>query len=263
MRFLATTAAAVIAVVLATGATGPIAQATPDAERRAAFKATLNASKTEVISGKRLILTGMVKPARKGTRVVLQKRTGDKWLVEARLKTNARGVFRYTDKPHAAGIRKYRVVVPAAGRTHRGVSKPVTVGVYAWKSLSRMQERSADNTLNRGTVTFAGTPYYPGFVGVSGTSGSIEWNVFRKCIRLTARFGNNDDADTGSTANVSVLEDGMSGFAKSYGLAQSSIQTVDIRGAFRIAFAWTGSSGGVPTTGSYPTMAEPKVLCAM
>ena len=262
MKLPARTAAAMLTVTLAAGLGTPLAQAAPDTERRAAFRPTLQASKAEVISGKRLILTGKVKPARKGTKVVLQKRTGDTWRTEKRLTTNARGVFRYTDRPHTAGFRKYRVVVPASGKTGRGLSKPITVGVYAWQSLKKLPNRS-DNYTFWHSVTFGGTAFDPAVSGKYTGSGYMDWNVFNKCIRLTARFGNNDEANLGSVANVSVLEDGVSGFAKSYGVGQSSVQTVDIRNAFRIAFSWTSTSGGAPTDGGRATMAVPMVLCAM
>lgn len=59
------------------------------------------------------MISGKVSPAAKGGKVILQKRiNGHKWVTEAKLKTRGSGAYSYADKPHAAGARQYRAVVP-------------------------------------------------------------------------------------------------------------------------------------------------------
>ena len=97
MLFSARAGIAGLVVALAAGLTAPVAVAAPSHDRRAVVaKATLTANRATVLSANRVVLSGKVKPARRGTVVLLQKRVRDatKWETEVRLKTGRGGAFR-------------------------------------------------------------------------------------------------------------------------------------------------------------------------
>ncbi|GAA1771523.1 hypothetical protein GCM10009795_016950 [Nocardioides hankookensis] len=258
--------------VLALGAAltaGLVAPATSDAapaQRKAAFKVTLKASSTKAVVGKPLIVAGKVKPAVKGTPVVLQRKlAGGKWAVEARLKTSKKGAYTYTDKPHIAGVRQYRAVVPKAGKVRPGVSRAVKVTVYAWHSLTDTPTRTATGTGTLYGTKIAGKTYSPSYGPTDGAFvGNADWNLDPTCTTLRVRFGNGDDSDEGATAHLTLTGDGETLFTGSYGLTQSAVKTFDIRKVFRLAYSWTSTAAGsdVPAPGAQPLLAQPELLCA-
>jgi hypothetical protein len=261
----------VVALAAALAAGPTTASATAGAapvERKAAFKPALSASSSKVVAGKRLILAGKVKPATKGGVVLLQKRLGDsrKWTDEARLKVGRKGTYHYTDKPHAAGVRHYRVVAPKAGRIAAGRSKAVKVTVYRWQSLSKVDIRSQGWTYLDSSLSINAKEYGPAFVGANYNSvGSVDWNLERACLRLKARFGNSDESDDLATATVSLIADGETSYTKTFALAQSEERSIDITGVFRLGFHWTSANPDGPVqdqSGASAVFAEPVVLCA-
>src|SRR6478752_1865846 len=168
MNLVSKLGVAALAAALTAGLTVPAASAghAPVA-RKAAYKPTLKASSPTVEATKKLVLSGKVKPATKGTKVVLEKRIGDskKWSTEAKLKVSKKGTYTYIDRPRRAGVRYYRVVVPKVGKVKAGKSKPVKVTVAAWQSLANLPFRKAEFTgvLWNG-ATIAGTSYSPSIV---------------------------------------------------------------------------------------------------
>lgn len=257
-----------LGVVLAAGLTAPAATAAQaPTERRAAYQPTLKASKTTVIAGQKLVLSGRVKPAAKGGAVVLQKRIeGRKWAVEKRLKMTKAGKFRYVDKPSTPGVRSYRVVVPKAGAVKAGRSKPVKVTVMRWVALAQLPVRAIDGTRANTTVNIGGKQYAGSVVSNSGVAeGTIDWNLDPSCTTLRTRFGAGDDGDTDATAHVTLTGDSEQLYSGQFALTQSETRTVDISDVFRLAFAWSSTKAGVlePQAGAVATMATPQLLCAI
>lgn len=262
--------AGLVVVLVAAGLTAPAAAASPTHDRRAAVaKPTLTASRTTLLSRQSLVLAGKVKPARKGTVVVLQKlvRDAKKWETEARLTTGRGGAFRYVDKPARGGVRRYRVIVPKAGKVRQRVSKPVKVTVYRWQSLAAVEVRAQTATSVVDQVMINAVRYGPALVGyrTDYQQGFYDWNLNRACLRLETRIGNSDDSDDLAIANVSLVADGSTLYARSFGLAESEATTLDLTGILRLAFRWTSTNpGGTPQdqTGASATLAGPRVLCA-
>lgn len=257
---------AALAAALTAGLSAPAAVAGPaPTERRAAYQPTLKASSAKVISGKKLILSGKVKPA--ATSVVLQKRVGAGWKTEARLKVSKKGTYSYTDKPNRTGVRYYRVVAPKAGKVKAGTSKPVKVTVYAWRSLAGTAFRQSESTDLIYNASIAGKRYSPA-VGPQGDAvqGYADWNLDPTCTTLRVRIGNGDQSDANATASI-VLADAIRGttlVSKSFGLTQSELRSFDVSDIFRLSFTWTSTVGGspVPQAGAQPLLAEPELLCA-
>jgi hypothetical protein len=267
MKLSSTITVLALGAALTAGLVAPAtATATGPTERKAAFKVTLKASTTKAVAGKRLIIAGKVKPAVKGGPVILQKKlTGRKWVVEARLKTSKKGTFTYTDKPQQLGVRQYRAVVPKAGKVRAGVSKPVKVTVYAWRSLSSINARTAVGTQVLFDTKIAGKSYSPSYGPEGGAvQGNADWNLDPTCTTLRVRFGNGDDSDEGAIANLVLTGDGTTLFSGSFGLTASTAKTFDIRSVFRLAYSWTSTVPGsdVPTAGAQPLLAQPELLCA-
>lgn len=261
MKLYARIAAAGLAAALAAGLAAPTATAEPrTADRRAAFAPTLEASSAQVVALRWFVLRGTVAPAAKGTTVILQKKVRNKrWVDEARLRTTGSGTFRYRDRPHVAGARTYRVVVPAAAGVGRGVSAPVTVTVYKWQSLTRLPVRDSRDTWPSGSgASIDGVPYAPVLQGVpDATQGFIDWNLGRKCLTLRSTMGNGDQSDTDAVATVTLTGDGTTLYTRSFGLTESEAGTFDLTGVFRLAFSWTSAPGGAQAM-----LAEPEVLCS-
>src|SRR6478752_2418276 len=209
MNLVSKLGVAALAAALTAGLTVPAASAghAPVA-RKAAYKPTLKASSPTVEATKKLVLSGKVKPATKGTKVVLEKRIGDskKWSTEAKLKVSKKGTYTYTDKPKNVGVRYYRVVAPKVGK-----SKPVKVTVMQWRSLAKMQFRETRATTGTYGAKIAGKLYEPAVVGVSGfAEGYADWNLDAACTTLRVRIGTGDVGDTNATSHI-VLADALKG----------------------------------------------------
>jgi hypothetical protein len=260
---------AALAAALTAGLTVPAATASDaPVQRKAAYKPTLKASAPTVEATKKLVLSGKVKPAPK-VKIVLQKRIGDskKWSTEAKLKTNKKGAFSYTDKPKNTGVRYYRVVVPKAGKVKAGKSKPVKVTVLAWRSLTNTEFRQSESTAVSYGVSIAGKQYSPAIAPQTGAAqGHADWNLDPSCTTLRVRIGNGDQSEANATGQI-VLTDALKGttlVTKSFGLTQSEVSTLDIRGVFRLSYSWTSFVAGSvePQTGAQPVLAKPELLCA-
>ena len=266
MKLSSKLAVLALGATLTAGLVAPVASDAAPAQRKAAFKVTLKASTAKPVAGKPLIIAGKVRPAVRGTPVVLQKKlAGGKWVAEARLKTSKKGVYTYTDKPNHPGVRHYRAVVPKAGRIGPGRSKAVKVTVYEWRSLTTIQPRTATGTAAIYDAKIAGKAYSPSYGPTDGAFlGNADWNLDPTCTTLRVRFGNGDDSDEGAIAHITLTGDGKTLFTGSYGLTQSSGKTFDIRKVFRLAYSWTSTVEGsdVPAPGAQPLLAKPELLCA-
>jgi len=273
MNLVSKLGVAALAAALTAGLTVPAASAASAGNaplaRKAAYKPTLKASSPTVEATKKLVLSGKVKPATKGTKVVLEKRIGDskKWSTEAKLKVSKKGTFTYSDKPKTVGIRYYRVVAPKVGKVKAGKSKPVKVTVMAWRSLVKTQFRQTEATTGTYGAKIAGKLYEPAIVGVAGfAQGYGDWNLDSTCTTLRMRIGTGDVGDTNATSHI-VLADALKGttlFDKSFALTQSEPATFDITGVFRLSFTWTSNVAGsaAPQAGAQPVLAQPELLCA-
>jgi hypothetical protein len=259
---------AALAAALTAGLTVPAATAgNAPVERKAAYKATLKASAKSVEAGKKLILSGKVKPATKGATVIVQRKLpGKPWVKTGKTKVKKSGAFTFTDKPSVPGVRQYRVVVPKVGKVKAGKSKPVKVTVASWRSLTNVAFRNQESTAVLVNASIAGTTYARSVGGVSGAAqGTADWNIPTTCTSLRVRLGNGDQTDVGAQANI-TLDGGPGQFVHtgSYGLGKSELKTFDVSDVLRLTFTWTSTVAGStePAAGAQPLLAQPELLCA-
>ncbi|GAA3541653.1 hypothetical protein [Nocardioides daeguensis] len=242
------------------------APATPaHATARAASSAPsidISVRSNQVERGKKVVVTGTV-TGKKVTKVTLQqKRAGTPWKAQATVKVKADGSFLLKDKTTTAVIRKYRVVSASGPRTR---SAKVTVGVYAWADLTKRKARSSMRWSQQKTVAINGTSYGLAFTSYNwgNIAPLVDFNVNRNCIALRARFGLSDNSDAAARATVSVVSDGSTVYAKSFGLTESELATVPIASPFRVGITATVENPGnlTPAPNAIAVAAEPEILC--
>ncbi|GAA4718457.1 glycosyl hydrolase [Nocardioides conyzicola] len=86
---------------------------------------------TTVPVGEPATLTSRLRPAKKGVRLVVQRRVSGHWVTQARPTTDAQGRASYRVRTSAAGVQKLRVLRTSSHRTLRATSRVVTLKVTA------------------------------------------------------------------------------------------------------------------------------------
>ncbi|WGX99262.1 hypothetical protein [Nocardioides sp. L-11A] len=223
---------------------------------------SIAAKSMQVERGKKVVVTGAVANKRI-TRVTLQqKRVGTKWKAQATAKVKADGSYKLKDKTTTAVTRKYRVI-SAAGPKQK--SAKVTVGVYEWRDLTKMQPRVRNGWTVEKTVSINGVAYGPAYRGwvYPTVSSLVDYNLNRDCVSLRARFGVSDASDLAGRATISVAGDDVAVYSKSFGITQSEYVTVPLGAPFRVGMSFTVENpGGLPTTPNViPVVAQPEVFC--
>jgi hypothetical protein len=256
--------AASLALATPTLATTSAPAADASARTSAAEKAISIAVKSaQVERGRKVVVTGAVTSPRV-TRVTLQqKRVGTKWKAQATAKVKADGTYKLKDKTTTAVTRKYRVV-SAAGPKQR--SAKVTVGVYEWRDLTKLQPRVMTSWFVEKTVSVNGVAYGPAYRGWTQPASSpalVDFNLNRDCVSLRARFGVSDASDLAGRATISVASDDVAVYSKSFGITQSEYVTLPLSAPFRVGVTFTVENpGGLPTAPTViPVVAQPEVFC--
>lgn len=269
MRLVTKIGAAGLVATLIAGLTAPAIGAEQRAtDRRAVTHSVkLKANKTEVVAGAKLVLSGKIKPATKGAKVVIKKKVGaNKWRTEATLKTTRKGAFKYVDRPRTPGTRRYRAIAPAIGQASKpGKSKPVKVAVLQWYPLTDTRPRRADAVISGGDALIRSKRYPSSVVSArDAASGAADWNLPAGCTTLRVRLGAGDDSDEGAVAHLSLTGDGTSLFGGSFELTQSQARTFDVSDVFRLAFTWSSTVGTStePAPGAQAVLGTPQLLCA-
>ncbi|MCR1783153.1 hypothetical protein KVF89_11470 [Nocardioides carbamazepini] len=264
MRLLTSGPSALLLAASLTLATPALAATSERAAGASAAEPAISiaAKSTQVERGKKVVVTGAVTNKRV-TRVTLQqKRVGTKWKAQATAKVKANGTYKLKDKTTTAVTRKYRVV-SAAGPKQK--SAKVTVGVYAWRDLTKVQPRVMNGWSVEKTVNVNGVAYGPAYRGwVHPTLPSlVDYNLNRECISLRARFGISDASDLAARATISVLGDDVPVYSKSFGLTQSEYVTLPLGSPFRVGLTYTVENpGGLPTPpNTVPVVAQPEAFC--
>ncbi len=117
-------------------------------------KVSISVSDRSITTGEAIRISGTVKPALKGAKVTIQKRTGKRWTTEKRVALNARGAYSYVDKLSTAQSRRYRVVMPQRGKFATSVSKQVRVKV----TKPRARDLVASEITSAPVPSLAGNP---------------------------------------------------------------------------------------------------------
>ena len=81
--------------------------------------------------GEPATLTSRLRPAKKGVRLVVQRRVSGRWVTKARPTTDAKGRATYRVPTSVAGVQKLRVLRKSSHRNLRATSRAVTIKVTA------------------------------------------------------------------------------------------------------------------------------------
>jgi hypothetical protein len=194
-------------------AAAPAAPAPPQA-RSAVF---IRSASRNVVAGRRVVVHGLLRPARAGRAVSLQIRRSARWVTVARDRTNGRGVFRLRFRPSQPGSVALRV---------RSAGDALSAG--ARKRLGRL------NVFRPVFVSWYGPGFYGGHLACGGTLGYGTLGVAHKTLpcgtEVTLSY-------RGRTVRVPVIDRGPYVAGREY----------DLTGATRSALGF-GSTGTILAT---------------
>lgn len=236
------------------------------ADAGSTWRVGIHTSRTQTVSGQRALITGHVRPgaAAAGRTVKLQEKaaTGTTWHTEATDRLSKRGAYRFAARPVSGRTHSYRVVMPATDAHAKGVSRTVSVEVFAWQNLD--DTTSVNNSgMNFGSVNINGTTYADSVTsGRVSSPSSIEFNLDHDCTELRATFGISDGSTTGGQAEVSVQADGSPAYSKTFDLGQSESDTLLFSTAplkIRLEAHNTSTTDGIYGYGAF---GSPQVLCS-
>ncbi len=235
------------------------------AEAGSTWRVTVKASTHQVVVGKKVVLSGHVRPgsAAAGTKLVVQEkfRPGVKWKsIPTQAKVAASGSYRVTVKPTKAFTHRYRIVMRASAHHAKGVSPTVKIAVYAWSPLTTHADVNQHNMMTGGTVDINGKAYDDSVRNV-GDSGSIEYNVDHLCTQVKATFGLSDDSTTGGQGEVSLATEATSVYSHTFDLGQSQTKTIKLGPAplkLRLEAHSTSTTPGIIGFGAFGAI---QVLC--
>jgi hypothetical protein len=229
------------------------------------WRVTVKASTHQVVVGKKVVLTGHVRPgaAAAGSKLVVQEkfRPGVKWKsTHANPKVKKSGTYRVALKPSKAFVHRYRVVMPAKGHHAKGVSATVKVAVYAWSPLTDHTDVNGDS-MRFGTVNINGKSYADSVWNSWAPGGSIEFNVDHACTQVRSAFGLSDDSTTGGQGEVSIAADGSTIYSRTFEVGQSAKKTIKLAMAplkLKLEAHSTSTTDGVVGYGAFGDI---QVLC--
>lgn len=260
MKISALLTAAALTMTLVASATPT--HAAPERDTKTPYFVKAKASKTEGRQGGKVVVTGTVKPGRKGDRVVLEMRYAgsDTWKrTKLTDRLDARRAFRIVDTVSSAKSRSYRILAPGDASHRAGRSAELPVVIWSWRDLATFKAVSRDATGTVDNLAINGTSYPNSLVAQYGTSGRIEFNLSRKCRSIRTQFGMADHSATGATGSAALHTDGneVAFYSNTFGLGESAYVYGPMTGVFRLAFEWSTPN----ERGSYPALGEPRVLC--
>jgi hypothetical protein len=236
------------------------------ANAKATWLVTVKASHTTVNVGQKVTFTGKVRPGGKaaGLKVVLQERfkPGATWKDQSEDKVSSEGRYSLSDRPSKNTLHAYRVVMPAAGKHSKGVSKTIKVRVYDWVPLTSLPNVN-DNGMDFATVEINGKSYQNSvtpYRWVDDSTASIEFNLNHQCNALRGRFGISDASTTGGQAEVGVLSDGTSVYDQTFDLGHSERKTIAVDSPLKIKLTSTDTNPD-PDTNGYGAFASPVAHC--
>ncbi|MFT4287303.1 NPCBM/NEW2 domain-containing protein [Nocardioides sp.] len=267
-RLVAFLAALVVGVLAAT-----VLSASP-AAAKGKYKARITVSATKITLGGSVTISGVVRGAPLGKKVVLQALypTG-RWHKNAVGRTGNGGAVTFVETPTTTQKRIYRIYVPGTRKKRAGFSNRILVKVkkasttsttstsaptekwydlydvgsyddYAFDSVSSIRINGAYFTKSLKQYTHA-------------SSGYEEYNLSRLCTQLTATVGLADDySDSGSKGQLRILRDSSETYKKQFGLGVSEPITLDLTNTLRLRIETTDLSGWATVA-----LGSPRIYC--
>jgi hypothetical protein len=226
------------------------------------FQIGVKPSTTALKLGKTLTFTGHVRPvaAAAGHTVKLQEKYGPKkpWRTKDTDQVGNSGKYQLSYKPTTATVRKYRVLMPAIPHHARGLSKELTVSVYAWSTLTSHQYVNVHAFYPAPRIYINGTRYDDSLLAGSTGATSIEFNLNHLCTELRGTYGLSDTSETGAQATFGAEADGSQIYSKTFSLGESEFSHIKLDKPLKLRFAAQSTSTDVAGFGAVGT---PEVFC--
>jgi hypothetical protein len=257
---------AVSGILLAAAAgtfAGPAVAAPEPAAPVAPYNVSLQTS-AKVVTAKqdKLVLSGFVVPKPpEGSTVTIQAKYENKniWRKVGTAIVKPNGKYRFIDKPQTSNDRIYRVVKKADAVALADKSRTRSVKVFAWSFLTQRVTSAGENTLTAASLPINGDDYtHVLFADRLQDTAFVEYTLGRNCTTFETTFGLSDRTETGGQATISMTEDGVVAYARTFGLGESDAQSFDISDVYRLRLDFAQVT---TTPDTEPAAGAARVLC--
>ena len=250
--------------VAGAGLAVPMADAAPAPAPTAHYNVTLQAStKVAVARQDKVVLSGTVTPKPpEGSTVVVQAKydNGTVWRKVGIAVVKANGKYRFVDKPNTHFDRAYRVVEEGRRRSRwptRAAS--VRCKVFAWNWLNQMETSAGEGMGTAARLPINGDTYdHVLYSPASIDKAFAEYTLGRNCTSLETTFGLSDRTETGGQATISLTDDGVVKYARTFNLGESDEQTIDVTNVYRMRLDFAQVT---TTPDTEPAAGAARVLC--
>ena len=207
---------------------------------------TASAAEPSVVLGSSVAISGQVSPQISKLPLLLQQRTGQKWLITARQRTKTDGSFSFNARPRRHGQSYWRVVTaPSTQQRATGTSPPLSIFAVQWSYLAKFQVVQSDDASSTGewSTQPAGTNGIdyghaivmdPGCQNGDGGDFWIDYDLARHYTRLQTTVGIRDDAETTASASFQLIADGTVLTSGNLRLGMSVPIDVSVTGVLRL-----------------------------
>ena len=249
--------------VAGAGLTVPMAEAAPTPAPTAPYNVTLQAStKVAVAKQDKVILSGTVTPKPpEGSTVVVQAKydNGTVWRKVGTAVVKANGKYRFVEKPTTDFDRAYRVSKKADTVALADKSRERSVKVFAWNWLSQMETSAGEGMGTAATLPINGDTYNHVLYGPTSVDKAFaEYTLGRNCTTFETTFGLSDRTETGGQAAISLTDDGVVKYARTFNLGESDEQTIDVTNVYRMRLDFAQVT---TTPDTEPAAGTARVLC--
>ncbi|QGG42982.1 hypothetical protein [Aeromicrobium yanjiei] len=204
-------------LALITGAVAlAIASAAFSSQAQAAtpYKVSLSVSKTEIKQGDRVVFSGTVSPAAKGTKLKVQffdvDQGGNRWRTVATTTVRSGGKYSKTVEPRD-GSTSYRVYKPSGAGLSGGASRTVIMRAYAWYKMANAPDMGiayGERYIGQyGPQTVGGTAVTRYWSSDANGAGKTRWSTLHTCKLVRATVGLDDRSAAGADAQFRVHAD--------------------------------------------------------
>lgn len=228
---------------------------------------TMSVSKPTLVVGTKEHFSGHV--SGRSTRIVLQRGKGSDWKSLAVHHTDSNGSYRFAFIPVAPGHITFRVAATTPKGAITGTSATSRVTVLEWHYLSDLQIVSGSfYCTDLGPVEINGANYLHSVftncgITHAGDSGSLDYNLARKCKTFNATLGLRDDSDPNVAVTLTVAADGATLRSADEALGEATSVTTNISGHLRLTIGYVlGTDESNSHNGLHPAFGNARILCA-
>ena len=247
--------------VAGAGLTVPVAQASsaPVSPYHVSLKAS---TKVAVAKEDKVVLSGTVTPKPpEGSTVVVQAKyeNGTIWRKVGTAVVKPNGNYRFVDKPTTRFDRAYRVSKKADATALADKSRERKVKVFAWNWLNQMQTSAGTGMASAASLPINGdTNTHVLYAPVSTETAFSEYTLGRNCTTFETTFGLSDRTETGGQATISLTDDGVVKFSRTFNLGESDAQSIDVTNVYRMRLDFAQVT---TTPDTEPAAGTARVLC--